>query len=117
MTLWRRYIQLAKAEWDFRLAKDELSIRPVWHQKEHCVRAHILVCFFAYVLWKTLAGWMGRSGLDDALARCRRSSPGSRAATLCSEPDRKRAGRIERSAYVAYRSRTLRKRYCYRDSG
>ena len=30
------------------------------------MRAHILVCFFAYVLWKTLAGWMGRSGLDDA---------------------------------------------------
>ena len=28
--------------------------------------AHILVCFLAYVLWKTLAQWMRRSGLGDA---------------------------------------------------
>ena len=50
----------------FRIAKDELVIRPIWHQKEHRVRAHILVCFLAYVLWKTLAGWMQRVGLGDA---------------------------------------------------
>ncbi len=31
-TLWRRYIQLTEAEWAFRIAKDELSIRPIWHQ-------------------------------------------------------------------------------------
>jgi len=30
------------------------------------VQAHILVCFLAYVLWKTLAQWMQRSGLGDA---------------------------------------------------
>jgi hypothetical protein len=30
------------------------------------VLAHILVCFLAYVLWKTLAGWMHRAGLGDA---------------------------------------------------
>jgi transposase len=64
--LWKRYIQLTEAEWAFRIAKDELVIRPIWHQKEHRVRAHILVCFLAYVLWKTLAGWMQRSGLGDA---------------------------------------------------
>lgn len=64
--LWKRYIQLTEAEWAFRIAKDELLIRPIWHQKEHRVRAHILVCFLAYVLWKTLAGWMQRSGLGDA---------------------------------------------------
>jgi transposase len=65
-TLWKRYIQLTDAEWAFRIAKDELSIRPIWHQKQERVEAHILVCFLAYVLWKTLAGWMQRSGLGDA---------------------------------------------------
>jgi transposase len=65
-TLWKRYIQLADAEWAFRITKDELEIRPVWHHKEERVLAHILVCFLAYVLWKTLAGWMRNSGLGDA---------------------------------------------------
>jgi transposase len=64
--LWKRYIQLTDAEWAFRIAKDELEIRPIWHQKEDRVLAHILVCFLAYVLWKTLAQWMQRSGLGDA---------------------------------------------------
>ena len=65
-TLWRRYIQLTDAEWAFRITKDELEIRPIWHHKEDRVKAHILVCFLAYVLWKTLAGWMRNSGLGDA---------------------------------------------------
>lgn len=66
VVLWRRYIQLTEAEWAFRIAKDELAIRPIWHQKEERVQAHILVCFLAYVLWKTLAGWMSRSRLGEA---------------------------------------------------
>jgi len=65
-TLWKRYIQLTEAEWAFRISKDELEIRPIWHQKEKRVKAHILVCFLAYVLWKTLAGWMRNAGLGDA---------------------------------------------------
>jgi len=65
-TLWKRYIQLTEVEWAFRIAKDELVIRPIWHQKEDRVKAHILVCFLAYVLWKTLAGWMRGAGLGDA---------------------------------------------------
>jgi transposase len=65
-TLWKRYIQLTEAEWAFRITKDELEIRPIWHQKESRVKAHILVCFLAYVLWKTLAGWMQNAGLGDA---------------------------------------------------
>jgi transposase len=65
-TLWKRYIQLTEAEWAFRIAKDELSIRPIWHQKEARIKAHILVCFLAYAMWKTLAGWMKNSGLGDA---------------------------------------------------
>ena len=65
-TLWKRYMQLSEAEWAFRITKDELEIRPIWHHKEHRVQAHILVCFLAYVLWKTLAGWMQAAGLGDA---------------------------------------------------
>jgi transposase len=65
-TLWKRYIQLTEAEWAFRITKDELEIRPIWHQKEQRVQGHILVCFMAYVLWKTLAQWMRRAGLGDA---------------------------------------------------
>jgi transposase len=63
---WKRYIPLTEAEWAFRIAKDELAIRPIWHQKEDRILAHILVCFLAYVLWKPLAGWMQRSRLGDA---------------------------------------------------
>jgi transposase len=64
--LWKRYIQLTEAEWAFRITKDELEIRPVWHQRPERVEAHILVCFLAYVLWKTLAQWMRAGGLGDA---------------------------------------------------
>ncbi len=65
-TLWKRYIQLTEAEGAFRITKDELAIRPIWHQKEDRVKAHILVCFLAYAMWKTLAGWMRNAGLGDA---------------------------------------------------
>jgi transposase len=64
--LWKRYIQLTEAEWAFRITKDELVIRPIWHQLARRVEGHILVCFLAYVLWKTLAQWMRRSGLGEA---------------------------------------------------
>ena len=63
--LWKAYIQLTEAEAAFRIHKSDLSIRPVWHQKEDRVLAHILVCFLAYVLWKTLAGLCDRAGLGD----------------------------------------------------
>ena len=52
--LWKTYIQLTEAELAFRIHKSDLDIRPIWHQKEDRVLAHILVCFLAYVLWKTL---------------------------------------------------------------
>jgi transposase len=63
--LWRAYIQLTEAEAAFRIHKSDLSLRPIWHQKEDRVRAHILVCFLAYVLWKTLAALCRRAGLGD----------------------------------------------------
>ena len=64
--LWKQYIQLTEAEWAFRISKEELRLRPIWHQHQDRVLAHILVCFLAYVMWKTLAQWMRQSGLGDA---------------------------------------------------
>lgn len=63
--LWKAYIQLTEAESAFRIQKSDLSIRPVWHQKEDRVRAHIFVCFLSYVLWKTLGQQCLRAGLGD----------------------------------------------------
>ena len=63
--LWRAYIQLTEAEAAFHIHKSDLAIRPVWHQKEHRVQAHILVCFLSYVLWKTLAASCRQAGLGD----------------------------------------------------
>lgn len=63
--LWKAYIQLTEAEAAFRIHKSDLSIRPIWHQKKERVQAHILVCFLAYVLWKTLAQMCHRAGLGD----------------------------------------------------
>ena len=65
-TLWRTYVQLSEAEAAFRIQKSELSIRPIWHQKTERVQAHILVCFLAYVLWKTLEQWQSRAGLGNS---------------------------------------------------
>lgn len=63
--LWRAYTQLTEAEAAFRIHKSDLKIRPVWHQKQQRVQAHILVCFLAYVLWKTLGQCCHRAGLGD----------------------------------------------------
>jgi transposase len=63
--LWRAYVQLTEAEAAFRVHKSDLQIRPVWHHREHRVDAHILVCFLAYVLWKTLAASCRQAGLGD----------------------------------------------------
>lgn len=63
--LWTAYIQLTEAEAAFRIHKSDLALRPIWHQKESRVRAHILVCFLAYVLWKCLAQMCKRNGLGD----------------------------------------------------
>jgi len=63
--LWSAYIQLTEAEAAFRIQKSDLRIRPVWHQREDRVQAHILVCFLAYVLWKTLGQMCRQTGLGD----------------------------------------------------
>jgi len=61
--LWRAYMHLTDAEAAFRAHKSDLQLRPVWHHREDRVQAHILVCFLAYVLRKTLETWSDRAGL------------------------------------------------------
>ena len=63
--LWKAYIQLTQAEAAFRIQKDQLNVRPIWHQREDRVQAHILVCFLAFVLWKCLEMWQSRAGLGN----------------------------------------------------
>ena len=49
--LWSKYMQLTEAEASFRALKRELSIRPLFHQKEPRVKAHVMVEFLGYALW------------------------------------------------------------------
>ncbi len=64
--LWKAYIQLTQAEAAFRIQKDQLNVRPIWHQRPERVQAHIFVCFLAFVLWKSLEMWQQRAGLGNS---------------------------------------------------
>jgi transposase len=74
--LWLKYMQLTEAEASFRALKSELSIRPLFHQKEPRVKAHVMVAFLGYALWVTLKHLLKRrpaivpqpstSGVDNA---------------------------------------------------
>ncbi len=73
--MWSKYMQLTEAEASFRALKSELSIRPLFHQKEPRVKAHVLVAFLGYALWVTLKHllkrrpaiipWPSDSGVDN----------------------------------------------------
>jgi hypothetical protein len=52
--LWSKYRQLTEAEASFRALKSELSVRPLFHQLEPRVKAHVRVAFLGYALWVTL---------------------------------------------------------------
>jgi transposase len=62
--LWKMYMQLNDAEAAFRTLKQDLSIRPVFHQTENRVKAHVLVCFLAYAMYRTLDRLAKNKGLD-----------------------------------------------------
>lgn len=64
--LWKTYIGLTQIEDSFRITKHDLGLRPIFHQKQQRTQAHILVCFLALVLWRTLQQWMEASGLGSA---------------------------------------------------
>ena len=69
-------MQLTEAEASFRALKSELSIRPLFHQLEPRVKAHVMVAFLGYALWVTLKHLLQRrptivpkpsmSGVDSA---------------------------------------------------
>jgi len=67
--LWTKYIQLTEAEGAFRALKSELAIRPLFHQLEHRVKAHLLVAFLGYALWVTLKHLLHRRGTGLTPAR------------------------------------------------
>jgi hypothetical protein len=52
--LWQYYIQLVAVEQAFKNLKQDLAIRPVFHQDEHRIEAHIFIAFLAYCLQVTL---------------------------------------------------------------
>src|SRR5205823_8484288 len=52
--LWQFYIQLTQVEAAFKDLKDDLSLRPIFHQLEHRIEAHIFVAFLAYCLHVSL---------------------------------------------------------------
>lgn len=64
--IWKTYIQLTQVEDAFRTTKSDLGMRPIYHHKAHRTQAHILVCFLALALWRTLQQWMDCSGLGTA---------------------------------------------------
>ena len=53
-TLWQYYIQLVAVEEAFKNLKADLAIRPVFHQQERRIEAHIFIAFLAYCLYVTL---------------------------------------------------------------
>jgi transposase len=54
MELWERYVQLTEIEAVFKTLKSDLGIRPIHHQLEHRVDAHIFIAFLAYCVMVTL---------------------------------------------------------------
>ena len=56
--LWEYYTQLTQVEEAFKNLKGDLALRPVYHQKEDRVEAHIFVAFLAYCLHVTLRRWL-----------------------------------------------------------
>ncbi|MFZ0422434.1 MAG: IS1634 family transposase [Xanthobacteraceae bacterium] len=56
--LWQYYIQLVAVEEAFRNLKGDLAIRPVFHQSDKRIEAHIFVAFLAYCLQITLTRWL-----------------------------------------------------------
>lgn len=98
--LWRAYIQLAQAEAAFRIQKDQLNVRPIWHQREDRVHAHILVCFLAVVRRsRQFPAHHSRRIGPHPISRCRPANCNSRPdpTALCHQA-RSRSGNPSRSA-------------------
>jgi transposase len=62
--LWEKYMQLTEVEASFRALKSELSLRPLYHQREGRVKAHVMVAFLGYALWVTLKHLLRRNSSE-----------------------------------------------------
>src|SRR5712671_2650558 len=62
--LWKKYMQLTEVEAAFRTLKSELAIRPLFHQLEKRVKAHVLVAFLGYALLVTLKHLLKRAASE-----------------------------------------------------
>src|ERR1700716_2557374 len=67
--LWKKYMQLTEVEAAFRTLKSELAIRPLVHQREKRVKAHVLVAFLGYALLVTLKHLLKRGSSECSPAK------------------------------------------------
>src|SRR5246127_5354631 len=67
--LWSQYMQWTEVEAAFRALKSELAIRPLFHQLEKRVKAHVLVAFLGYALLVTLKHLLKRAGSEHSPAK------------------------------------------------
>jgi transposase len=67
--LWKKYMQLTEVEAAFRTLKSELAIRPLFHQLEKRVKAHVLVAFLGYALLVTLKHLLKRGSSEYSPAK------------------------------------------------
>ena len=60
------YKDLARVEQDFKISKDDLDLRPIWHRLEDRVRAHVLICMLAcYLSWHLRKAWAPLTYADE----------------------------------------------------
>ncbi len=64
--MWKAYINLTEVEEAFRIEKQDLGLRPVWHHGQDRVQAHIFVCFLSLCLQKTFELMLSRMGLGNS---------------------------------------------------
>jgi transposase len=105
--LWKKYIQLTEAEAAFRALKSELSIRPIFHQLERRVKAHVLVAFLGYALWVTLKHLLGRKNLKTSPAKALAILSGLRSADIVLPTTDRREIRLRRITTPTQQQQTL----------
>lgn len=105
--LWKKYIQLTEAEAAFRVLKSELSIRPIFHQLERRVKAHVLVAFLGYALWVTLKHLLRRKNLKTSPAQALSMLSGLRSADIVLPTTDRRQIRLRRITTPTQEQQTL----------
>ena len=65
-TLWRTYVTLTDLEAVFRSLKSELGLRPIYHQKQSRIDAHLFITLLAYALVHTIRYQLKAKGIDDS---------------------------------------------------